>query len=133
VKLVTRLDRVQALVRHSIPDGDLTTIFDRALTLLLNELERRVCAVTPSPRGPREASERSRHVPAAVKREVWRRDGGRCAFVGRDGRCSERSFLEYHHVRPYAAGGGATTANIELRCRAHNAHEAALFGSESLQ
>ena len=128
-----KLDRVQALARHAIPNGDLTTIFDRALTLLLNELERRVCAVTPSPRGPREASERSRHVPAAVKREVWRRDGGRFAFVGRDGRCWERSFLEYHHVRPYAAGGGATTANIELRCRAHNAHEAALFGSESLQ
>ena len=122
-----KLDRVQALARHAIPNGDLATIFDRGLTLLLNELERRVCAATPSPRRPREASERSRHIPAAVKREVWRRDGGRCAFVGRDGRCSERSFLEYHHVRPYAAGGVATTANIELRCRAHNAHEAALF------
>jgi hypothetical protein len=127
-----KLDRVQALARHAIPNGDLTTIFDRALTLLLNELERRVCASTPSPRRPREASDGSRHIPAAVKREVWRRDGGRCAFIGRDGRCSERSFLEYHHVRPYAAGGGATTANIELRCRAHNAHEAALFfGGES--
>jgi hypothetical protein len=127
-----KLDRVQALARHAIPNGDLTIIFDRALTLLLNELERRVCAVTPSPHASRGASERSRQIPAAVKREVWRHDGGRCAFVGRDGRCSERSFLEYHHVRPYAAGGGATTANIELRCKAHNAHEAALFfGSES--
>jgi hypothetical protein len=127
-----KLDRVQALARHAIPNGDLATIFDRGLTLLLNELERRTCAATPSPRRPREATGRSWHIPAAVKREVWRRDGGRCAFVGRDGRCSERSFLEYHHVRPYAAGGVATTANIELRCRAHNAHEAALFfGSES--
>jgi hypothetical protein len=127
-----KLDRVQALARHAIPNGDLTTIFDRALTLLLSELERRVCAATPSPRRRRETSDASRHIPAAVKREVWRRDGGRCAFVGRDGRCSERSFLEYHHVLPYAAGGGATTANIELRCKAHNAHEAALFfGSES--
>ena len=74
-----------------------------------------------------EASETSRRIPAAVKREVWRRDNGQCAFVGRDGRCSERGFLEYHHVRPYAAGGPATVANIELRCRAHNAYEAALF------
>jgi hypothetical protein len=119
-----KLDRVQVLARHAIPNGDLTTIFDRALTLLLNELER------PSPRRPSEPSEGSRHIPAAVKREVWRRDDGRCAFVGRDGRCSERSFLEYHHVLPYAAGGGATTANIELRCRAHNAHEAVLFFGE---
>jgi hypothetical protein len=30
-------------------------------------------------------------------------------------------------VQPYAAGGAATTANIELRCRAHNAYEASLF------
>jgi 5-methylcytosine-specific restriction endonuclease McrA len=62
-----------------------------------------------------------------VKREVWRRDKGRCAYIGREGRCTERGFLEYHHVQPYAAGGAATTANIELRCRAHNAYEAALF------
>jgi hypothetical protein len=47
--------------------------------------------------------------------------------VGRSGRCTETTFLEYHHVRPYAAGGEPTAANIELRCRAHNAYEAALF------
>ena len=122
-----KLDRIRALARHAIPDGDLSAILDRALTLLLKELEQRRCAVAASPRHPREAPERSRRISAAVKREVWRRDGGRCAFVGRDGRCAERSFLEYHHVRPYAAGGLATTANIELRCRAHNAYEAALF------
>jgi 5-methylcytosine-specific restriction endonuclease McrA len=62
-----------------------------------------------------------------VKRAVWRRDEGRCAYIGREGRCTERGFLEYHHVLPYAAGGAATTANIELRCRAHNAYEASLF------
>ena len=122
-----KLDRVQALARHAVPDGDLAAIFDRALTLLLNDLERRRCAAAVSPRAPRAASETSRRIPAAVKREVWRRDNGQCAFVGRYGRCSERGFLEYHHLRPYAAGGPATTANIELRCRAHNAHEAALF------
>ena len=49
------------------------------------------------------------------------------AYIGREGRCTERGFLEYHHVQPYAVGGAATTANIELRCRAHNANEASLF------
>jgi hypothetical protein len=42
-------------------------------------------------------------------------------------RCGEQAFLEFHHVKPFAAGGAATDANIELRCRAHNAYEAALF------
>jgi 5-methylcytosine-specific restriction endonuclease McrA len=59
-----------------------------------------------------------------VKRSVWARDGGRCGFVGSEGRCAERGFLEYHHAVPYADGGAATEANIQLRCRAHNQYEA---------
>ena len=127
-----KLRRVQALARSVIPSGDPAEIFDRALTLLLQDLERRRCAMVKSPRTAREAVGGSRHIPASVKREVWRRDEGRCAYIGRAGRCLERSFLEYHHVQPYALGGLATTANIELRCRAHNAYEASLFfGPES--
>ena len=63
-------------------------------------------------------------MPAAVKREVWRRDEGRCAFVGAAGRCAERGFLELHHVVAFAEGGTTDVANLQLRCRAHNAYEA---------
>ena len=59
-----------------------------------------------------------------MKREVWARDGGQCAFVGAAGRCSERGFLEYHHVIPFADGGTTDASNLQLRCRAHNAFEA---------
>jgi hypothetical protein len=38
--------------------------------------------------------------------------------------CGETGFLEYHHVVPFADGGPATSENIQLRCRAHNAYEA---------
>lgn len=122
-----KLSRVRELMRHSVPSGDLAEIFDRALTLLLDDLRRRRCAATASPRTARPPSGRSRHIPAHVRRHVWERDGGRCAFVGPNGRCAERSFLELHHVHPYAEGGTATVENIELRCRAHNAYEASLF------
>jgi 5-methylcytosine-specific restriction endonuclease McrA len=122
-----KLRRVQALARHTIPTGDPAEIFDKALTVLLEDLERRRCAVTSSPRRARAVSDGSRYIPAAVKRDVWRRDDGQCAFVGRSGRCGERGFLEFHHVQPHAAGGAATTANIQLRCRAHNVYEASLF------
>lgn len=40
------------------------------------------------------------------------------------GRCTETGFLEFHHVVPFAEGGETTVANLELRCRAHNAYEA---------
>jgi 5-methylcytosine-specific restriction endonuclease McrA len=122
-----KLRRVQALARHTSPSGDLAEIVDRAVTLLLDDLERRRCAATSSPRSSRTATDGSRHIPAAVKRAVWPRDDGQCAFVGRSGRCAERGFLEFHHVQPYAVGGAATTTNIQLRCQAHNNYEASLF------
>jgi 5-methylcytosine-specific restriction endonuclease McrA len=126
-----KLRRVQDLLRHAVPNGDLAEIFDRALTALLEDVERRRCAATSRPRAHRKPTSDSRHIPAAVRREVWKRDQGRCAFVGRSGRCGETSFLEFHHVEPHAAGGSSTVDNIQLRCRAHNLYEARLFfGSE---
>ena len=118
-----KLRQVQDLLRHSIPNGDPAAIFDRALTLLHEKLSRTKLAATPRPRSGK-TSTTSRYVPAAVRRAVWRRDGGRCAFVGTIGRCSETGFLEFHHVRPFAEGGATSIENIELRCRAHNAYEA---------
>ena len=121
------LRQLQALMRHAIPDGDPARIIDRALSLLLEDVLRQKCGATKSPRvGAVECSD-SRAIPAAVRRAVWARDGGRCAFVGTHGRCTETAFLEYHHRQPFAAGGKATVENIELRCRAHNAYEAQLF------
>ena len=122
------LRQVQNLMRHQVPNGDVAAIIDRALTLLLDDLRRRKVAATASPRPEARLPKKgSRHIPASVKREVWARDGGRCAFVGAQGRCAETGFLEFHHVEPFAAGGPTTSANLQLRCRSHNAYESALY------
>ena len=129
-----RLRQVQALLSHQVPDVNAAVIFDQALALLLEKLERQRLAATTQPRpqpAPRK-DPRSRHIPAAVKREVWKRDEGRCAFVGHQGRCAERHRLEFHHLKPFAAGGKSTATNIELRCRAHNAYEAELYFGEDV-
>jgi hypothetical protein len=128
-----KLRRVQDLLRREIPDGDPGAIFDRALTLLLEDVARKKVALTSQPRNDRPAATRSRHIPARVKRAVWLRDGGRCAFVTSAGRrCHERAFLEFHHREPYAIGGEATVANIALRCRRHNLYEGELaFGTNA--
>ena len=123
-----KLRRAQDLLGHAVPNGDLAEVFDRALTLLVEELERKKFAATRCPRASRGQSEESRHIPAAVKRSVVIRDGGRCAFVAPEGRrCDERRFLEFHHLQPYGAHGKPTVDNIALRCRAHNRYEAELF------
>ena len=128
-----KLLRAQALARHSLPDGEIAAILDRALALLISDLERRRFARVASPRPTsRESTASGRHIPSAIRRAVWLRDEGRCAFVGRSGPCGETAFLEFHHVAPYAAGGAATADNIQLRCRAHNQYEARLFFGDSL-
>jgi 5-methylcytosine-specific restriction endonuclease McrA len=119
-----RLDLARDLLRPVVPSGDPAVIVDRALTVLVEQLEttRRAAARRPQAR-PRVTTTR-RHVPASVRRAVWARDEGRCVFIGADGRCPETGWLELHHVVPFARGGRSTAQNLELRCRAHNAYEA---------
>lgn len=127
-----RLRRAQDLMRHTIANGDPAVIIDQALALLVEQLERTKFARSTRPRECTDrGSARSRRVPRAIKRQVWGRDEGRCAFIGTNGRCVETGFLEFHHIRPFADGGQTTAENLQLRCRAHNQHEAALyFGPE---
>jgi 5-methylcytosine-specific restriction endonuclease McrA len=117
------LRRLQDLMRHTIPTGDPAPIVSRALSHLRAHVERQKLAEVRRPRRATGAS-RTRHVPAAITREVWKRDEAQCAFVGSAGRCPERSFLEVHHLTPFAAGGPTTVDNLQLRCRAHNQYEA---------
>ena len=119
-----RLRRVQDLMRHVQPNGDPAVIVERALEVLERELLRKKAAEVDRPRSIPKGRGEGRHPASAVKRQVWRRDGARCAFRGEDGRrCDATSPLEFHHVVPYAHSGETSAANLELRCRAHNGFE----------
>ena len=123
-----KLRLAKDLLRHAVPSGDEAAILDRALTALLADLAQRKFGAAERPRPSDGSRPGSRHIPAEVKRAVWLRDLGRCAFVGTNGRrCAERGFLEFHHMDPYALGGEATVDNIQLRCRAHNDYESRVW------
>jgi hypothetical protein len=131
-----KLDRAKDLTRFSIPGGDIATILEVALTEMLVRLEARRFALTAKARvDSQEGSSSGRYVPAAVRRGVFRRDGGRCRFVNSEGaRCSACTQLEFHHVEPFAHGGKASVANIQLMCRTHNAYRAECdFGSAHME
>jgi hypothetical protein len=123
-----KLRLAKDMLAHAVPSGDDATVLDRALATLIAELARKRFAQTSKPAPPHEGKPGSRHIPAAVKRKVWLRDLGRCAFVARSGhRCDERRFVEFHHVDPHALRGEATVDGIQLRCRHHNDYEGRLY------
>jgi hypothetical protein len=123
-----KLERAQALLRHAVPNGDVGDILDRALDALIAATEKRRfgagarrkaarSATLPAalPAGTKKGRRRSRAIPAAVRRAVFERDGGACAFVDAQGRrCGCTSGVELHHVVPFAMGGAhsACTAPV---------------------
>jgi hypothetical protein len=56
----------------------------------------------------------SRHIPRAVKTEVWSRDKGQCV------NCGAAEYLEYDHIIPHSKGGASTVDNVQLLCRRCN-------------
>jgi hypothetical protein len=136
-QLRDKLERLQALMRSSVPDGDLAAVIEAAVTEKLERIEARRFADTRSPRktmATTDTSARTRHVPAAVKRAVYARDGDRCAYVDARGhRCSARAHLEFHHRQPFALGGDHSPGGLSLLCRAHNRYVAEVdFGVEAV-
>jgi len=133
-EMFAQLQELQALMRHQIPDADLGKILARAVALLLEQVRKRKFAESSAPRhtapqptrGPCERPSRpSRHIPAAIRRAVWKRDGERCTYASAGGRrCEAREFLEFDHGDPWVRSRNHSVEEIRLRCRAHNQYAA---------
>jgi hypothetical protein len=145
-ELREKLERCLDLSSHANPSRDLGFIIERAVELLLAKLERErlgkakqprpqasvpgVSGIPPNTEPPSTESSSvetqnevcgSRHVPNAVRRLVFDRDGSRCTYVSHEGhRCEATAFLELDHVIPHALGGSTEPENLRVRCRAHN-------------
>ncbi|HEX8909282.1 MAG TPA: HNH endonuclease signature motif containing protein [Anaeromyxobacteraceae bacterium] len=126
------LDQLKALLAHKFPDGELGAVLREAVQCALEKHGKRKGAVEPSrkrkglPPSERAAGEKAQPtgrdpIPAAVRREVWKRDGGRCAWRSEDGhRCGSTWKLELDHIKPAALGGPSTVDNLRVCCRSHN-------------
>jgi len=130
-----KLRYAQELLGHQIPSGDIDRLLDKLLDLALPRIEKQRFGATPRPRSGRTRSSGTRYVPVRVRREVWKRDGGRCTFVSESGhRCEEREDLQFDHVLEVARGGEATVDGIRLLCRAHNQYAAGrTFGADFMR
>jgi 5-methylcytosine-specific restriction endonuclease McrA len=115
------LSRAQELLAHQLPSGDVVQVLHNGLKALIRELEKRKYGATDNPRMSSRESKNPRHIPARVRRAVWRRDQDRCTFVTANGRrCESRRHSQFDHVLEVARGGTSTIENLRLRCGAHN-------------
>lgn len=70
---------------------------------------------------PGRAHANSRFIPARLEHAVRLRDQGQCAHQSVQGvRCSERRWLDIHHIKPLSDGGETTLENLTLLCRGHH-------------
>jgi len=125
-RVLAKMQQAQDLLGHLVAHNDMAALFEKLLDMALPALEKQKFAATDRPRAPRtQPATNTRTIPAHVKREVWKRDAGRCTFKNATGRqCACTRGLEYDHVKPVVLGGEATCENLRLLCRKHNQLEA---------
>lgn len=133
-----KLRRAQDLLRHRVPDGDVGTIVEKALEALIERVTKERFAQVRGPRktvSEEDASPDSRHIPNAIRRAVFERDGGRCTFTDERGRrCGETGALEFDHLDGFARTHLHKADRIRLLCQAHNQYAAErMYGREFMQ
>jgi 5-methylcytosine-specific restriction endonuclease McrA len=128
------LETLQSLLSHK-SGGNLAAVLREAIRCGVEKHGKRRGAVSPDVERARGRSSPhsgavDRAIPAAVRREVWRRDQGCCQWRGKDGRrCGSKWKLEIDHVIPVARGGRSVPDNLRILCRSHNAlHAEQVFG-----
>lgn len=154
-KTLGDLERVKDLLSHTLPTGagfseliaHLAKEFRKRKDPLLKE-DRTEGARKANPSAPEvsapEASAPSsapaaakhrvsRALPAALRRAVLKRDGGRCTFEDprTKRRCGSAYQVQIDHIFPKALGGEDALGNLRCLCRAHNAYAARLTLGES--
>lgn len=71
-------------------------------------------------KGTKKTIIHTRLIPSEVKKEVWKRDGGKCVI------CGSKTNLHFDHDLPYSKGGTSLTAkNVRLLCMKHNLEKSA--------
>jgi len=127
---------VRKLPGRPNPPPEASPAFSFGATIPVAQPESRpALAFAPPPAPPPRRDERrpvvaplassSRHIPDAIKREVFERDGGRCTFADEHGRrCGETGALELDHRDGFARTRLHRADRIRLLCHAHNQHAA---------
>ncbi len=103
-EFVALLKKAKAGQSHVQPGATDEQVLTAALELLIAQQEKRRATVPPR-----------------VKREVRKRDGGKCTWpLANGGTCGSEVRTEIDHVVPRGRGGPSTVENCRVLCDVHN-------------
>jgi hypothetical protein len=118
-----KLEEARLALSHSVPGATVEDVLSTGLDLILDrDRKRKALVANPRP-APTEASAEpgASYIPAAVRREVWQRDQGRCQWkLDSGGVCGSRLRVELDHVKLRCRTAKPLASELRLLCRAHN-------------
>src|SRR5512138_1436991 len=129
-RFLEKLDKARDALPHSHPGASAEAILEAGLDLLLaRDAKRKGLVEKPRKTAPASSPD---HIPASVKRAVWKRDQGSCQWkLESGGICGSTHRLQLDHVVPRARGGPSTIENVRVLCSFHNLAAArSAFGDE---
>ncbi len=129
-RFLDKLAAARAALSHSHPGASDEEILEAGLDLVLERQAKRWGLVSKPRRDPPPS--KPDHVPAHVRRAVWKRDEGRCQYpLEGGGICGSTYRVGLDHIQPKGLGGPSTIENSRLACKVHNQYAARLaYGDE---
>jgi hypothetical protein len=120
-RFLAKLRAAKDALSHAKPGASSEEVLEAALDVLLAQRAKRKGIVEKLRKTAAPAASPSTAVPAAVRREAWKRSGGKCEWIFDSGeRCGSTVRLELDHVTPRALGGPSTIDNARVLCKPHN-------------
>jgi len=125
-----KLERARDLISQSLQKpASYQTTLGTLLNLYLDKKDpvvkarRAKTSLRTRERGPSAPMKNTRRppLPAQIKHAVMLRDEGQCTQTDEKGmRCTQKRWISFHHLKPFAKGGEDSIENLTTLCFAHH-------------
>ncbi len=132
---IEKLEAARLSLSHLMPGASEEDVLSAGLDLLLERDARRKALVKNPRPAPANAPVKpgADHIPAAVRREVWKRDHGECQWpMDGGGICGSRLRVELDHIRLRCRGAPPLPSELRILCDFHNQLSARLALGDEL-
>jgi hypothetical protein len=128
------LEKIRSVLSHKLESGTLTEMISFIAKAYWEKIDP--CRAIRAKKLVSRAQVHFDTITTAIKRAVWKRDNGECAFTNTQGKkCKSTYRLQFDHFPiPKAKGGPSTEENLRLTCFQHNAfHAVQKFGLKKME